>query len=87
MVGNFTFDGGIEITPTRLAITDFKMSMGAETASGTLAFEQGDAPSLNGRVALAKIDLEKWLALLAVPGAFHGRDDAGRGSGGAGRQT
>jgi uncharacterized protein involved in outer membrane biogenesis len=70
VVGRFTFDGGIELTPTRLAITDFKMTMGAETASGTLAFEQGATPSLKGRVALPKIDLEKWLALLASPGAF-----------------
>ena len=70
VVGNFTFDGGIEYTPTRLAVTDFKMSMGGETATGTLALEEGKAPSLKGHVALAKIDLEKWLALLAVPGAF-----------------
>lgn len=70
VVGRFTFDGGIELTPTRLAIADFKMTMGAETASGTLALEQGAAPSLKGRVALPKIDLEKWLALLAKPGAF-----------------
>ena len=46
------------------------MTMGAETASGTLAFEQGATPSLKGRVALPKIDLEKWLALLARPDAF-----------------
>jgi uncharacterized protein involved in outer membrane biogenesis len=70
VVGNFTFDGGIEYTPTRLAVTDFKMSMGGETATGTLALEEGKAPSLMGHVTLAKIDLEKWLALLAVPGAF-----------------
>ena len=70
VVGNFTFDGDIEYTPTRLAVTDFKMSMGGETATGTLALEEGKTPSLKGHVALAKIDLEKWLALLAVPGAF-----------------
>jgi uncharacterized protein involved in outer membrane biogenesis len=70
VVGNFTFDGGIEYTPTRLAVTDFKMSMGGETATGTLALEEGKAPSLTGHVTLAKIDAEKWLALLAVPGAF-----------------
>ena len=70
VVGNFTFDGGIEYTATRLAVTDFKMSMGGETATGTLALEEGKAPSLTGHVSLAKIDAEKWLALLAVPGAF-----------------
>ena len=70
VVGNFIFDGGIEYTATRLAVTDFKMSMGGETATGTLALEEGNAPSFTGHVALAKIDAEKWLALLAVPGAF-----------------
>ncbi|MGZ3342697.1 MAG: AsmA family protein, partial [Reyranella sp.] len=70
VVGNFTFDGGIEYTATRLAVTDFKMAMGGETATGTLALEEGKAPSLTGHVALAKIDAEKWLALLAMPGAF-----------------
>jgi uncharacterized protein involved in outer membrane biogenesis len=78
VVGRFTFDGGIELTPTRLAITDFKMTMGAETASGTLALEQGAASSLKGRVALPKIDLEKWLALLAKPGAFQLAQPAGK---------
>ena len=44
IVGSFTFDGGIEFTPTRVAVTDFKMSMGTETASGTLALEEGKTP-------------------------------------------
>ncbi len=70
VAGRFVFDGGIELTPTRLSVTDFRMTMGAETASGTLALEQGAAPSLQGRVALPKIDLEKWLALLAKPQVF-----------------
>ena len=78
VVGRFSFDGGIELTPTRLAITDFKMTMGAETASGTLALDQGATSSLKGRVALPKIDLEKWLALLAKPGAFQPAQPAGK---------
>lgn len=68
--GEFTFDGGIELTPTRLAIDDFRLTMGTETASGSLALDQGPSPSLKGRVALPKVDLEKWLALLARPDAF-----------------
>jgi hypothetical protein len=78
VVGRFAFDGGIELTPTRVAITDFKMTMGAETASGTLAFEQSATPSLKGQVSLPKIDLEKWLALLASPGAFQPAPPAGK---------
>lgn len=70
VVGTFTFDGGVEYSPTRLAVTDFKMSLGGETASGTLALEGTKTLSLRGHVTLPKVDVEKWLALLATPGAF-----------------
>ena len=70
VIGKFTFDGGVEYTPTRIAITDFKMAMGEETVTGTLAFEQNATPSLKGQLALPKVDLEKWLTLLGKPGAF-----------------
>lgn len=70
VVGVFIFDGGIEYSPTRLAVTDFRMSLGGEVASGTLALEEGKTPSLAGHVALPKVEVEKWLALLATPGAF-----------------
>jgi uncharacterized protein involved in outer membrane biogenesis len=70
VVGTFTFDGGVEYSPTRLAVTDFKMSLAGETASGTLALEGTKTLSLRGHVTLPKVDVEKWLALLATPGAF-----------------
>ena len=59
------------------------MTMGAETASGTLAFEQGATPSLKGRVALPKIDLEKWLALLASAGCVPAGPACRQGAGAA----
>jgi uncharacterized protein involved in outer membrane biogenesis len=66
----FTFEGGIEYSPTRIALTDFKMSLGGETASGSVALEAGKTPSITGRVVLPKVDVETWLALLATPSAF-----------------
>jgi uncharacterized protein involved in outer membrane biogenesis len=72
VVGIFTFDGGFELSRERLAITDFRMSLGGETASGTLALAAAKAPSITGHVRLQRVDLEKWLALLATPGAFQG---------------
>ncbi len=68
--GSFTFDGGIEISPTRLAVNEFKASLGGDSAAGTLALAYGKQPSLQGRLALPKVDLDKWLALLAQPGIF-----------------
>ena len=37
VVGRFAFDGGVEVSEERLAVTDFKMTMGEETATGSLA--------------------------------------------------
>jgi len=70
VVGSFAFDGGVEISPTRLAVNDFKASLGGDSAAGTLALTLGDQPSLQGKLSLHKIDLDKWLELLAQPGVF-----------------
>ena len=70
VIGRFTFDGGIEIAPQRLAISDFKMTLGGDAAAGTLALNHGPQPSLEGKLSLAKLDLEKWLDLLSKPGVF-----------------
>ncbi len=70
VVGSFAFDGGVEIGPSRLAINDFKASLGGDSAAGTLALTYGKQPSLNGKLALREVDLDKWLALLAQPGVF-----------------
>jgi hypothetical protein len=70
VAGRFSFDGGIEVAPDRLAISDFQMTMGLESASGSLALDRTPSPMLSGHVALAKLDLDKWLAFLSKPGAF-----------------
>lgn len=68
VIGRFAFDGGVEVSPERVAITDFKMAIGDETATGSLALSNKPALLLDGHVALAKVDLEKWLELLEKPG-------------------
>lgn len=70
VVGSFAFDGGIEISPTRLAVNDFKASLGGDSAAGTLALTLGKQPSLQGKLSLRQVDLDKWLELLAQPGVF-----------------
>jgi uncharacterized protein involved in outer membrane biogenesis len=70
VVGSFAFDGGIEISPTRLAVNDFKASLGGDSAAGTLALTHGKQPSLQGKLSLRRVDLDKWLELLAQPGVF-----------------
>ncbi|MDP3159418.1 MAG: AsmA family protein [Reyranella sp.] len=68
VVGRFAFDGGIDVSPERVAITDFKMTIGDEIATGSLALSSKPTLLLDGHVALAKVDLDKWLELLSQPG-------------------
>ncbi|CAN5241420.1 hypothetical protein BH10PSE6_BH10PSE6_18660 [soil metagenome] len=68
--GSFAFNGGVEISPSRLALNDFNASLGGDSAAGTLALTQGKEPSLEGTLSLQEVDLDKWLALLSQPGVF-----------------
>ena len=70
VVGSFGFDGAIEVSPQRFALTNFKTSMGSEKASGTLSLDRDPTPSLTGRLSLPQVDVEKWLAVLQQPGIF-----------------
>ncbi|MDP2375722.1 AsmA family protein [Reyranella sp.] len=65
VVGRFAFDGGVEVSPERVAIKDFKMTIGQEIATGSLALSNKPALLLDGHVALAKVDADKWMNLLA----------------------
>jgi uncharacterized protein involved in outer membrane biogenesis len=70
VVGTFQFDGGIEVGPERLAVNEFKATLGGDSATGTLALNHGKQPLLAGKLSLGKVDLDKWLELLSQPGVF-----------------
>ena len=67
-IGRFSFDGGFEMSPARLAIDDFTMSMGHESAKGSLSLTPGTVPTIEGHVSLASLNLEKWQAIATDPG-------------------
>lgn len=69
LVGQFAFDGGIELKADRLALADFKMSMGGDTASGSLSLTGGAAPSIEGRLSMPKVDVDRWLEVMFKPAA------------------
>ncbi|MBN9511876.1 MAG: AsmA family protein [Alphaproteobacteria bacterium] len=69
LVGQFAFDGGIELKADRLALADFKMSMGGDTASGSLSLTGGAAPSIEGRLSMPKVDVDRWLEVMSKPAA------------------
>ena len=68
--GRFAFDGDIDVSATRLAVSNFKTSVDNETATGSLLVEQGKGPNLRGHLSLPKVDLERWLALIPRLGAL-----------------
>jgi len=68
VTGKFSFDGDISVGRDHVSLSDFHMTMGRDTASGSLALTYKGSPSLAGRIALARFDLDKWLDLLAKPG-------------------
>lgn len=70
VIGPFAFDGDIDLTAGKLALTDFRMSIGSESVSGSVTLVTGAKPSLESRLSFPKIDAEKWLAILSNPGAF-----------------
>lgn len=70
VVGQFAFDGDIERTSEKLALTRFKMSMGNETVSGDVVLTGGANPSVESRLSLPRLDAEKWDALLSNPDIF-----------------
>ncbi|MEI7871212.1 MAG: AsmA family protein [Alphaproteobacteria bacterium] len=70
VVGSFSFDGAIEVSPRRFALTDFKTAMGSEKASGTLSLDQYPEPTLTGKLLMPRVDVEKWIAVLQQPGIF-----------------
>ncbi len=70
VIGSFAFDGDIDLTAEKLALTDFRMSIGSESVSGSVTLVTGAKPSLESRLSFPKVDAEKWLAILSNPAAF-----------------
>lgn len=70
VIGQFAFDGDIDLSAERLALTDFRMSMADETVSGNVVLTGGANPSIESRLSMAKLDAGKWIALLSNPDAF-----------------
>ncbi len=66
VAGKFSFDGDISVGADHVSLDHFDMSMGHDQASGSLALTYKTTPSIEGRVSLPRLDLDKWLDLLAA---------------------
>ena len=69
LAGKFSFDGGVDISQTAVAAQDFKLALGQDNTSGSLALTLKPALALEGKLAAPRLDLDRWLAAIAPPGA------------------
>jgi uncharacterized protein involved in outer membrane biogenesis len=67
LAGKFLFDGGIEASQTAFAAKNFKIALGQDNGSGNLAVTLKPKLAVEGKVAVPKLDLDKWLAAVARP--------------------
>ncbi len=67
LAGKFTFDGAIDVSQTAIAARDFKMALGQDSGSGTLAVTLKPRLGVEGKLSVPKLDLDRWLAALQQP--------------------
>ena len=60
------FDGSIDLSAERAALTDFKLSVGGDSAAGSFALTRGTKPSLDGRLSFSQVDLDRWIDRLSA---------------------
>lgn len=69
LAGKFTFDGVIEASQTAFAAKNFKIALGQDSGSGNLAVALKPKLSVDGKIAVPKLDLDRWLAAMNRPAA------------------
>lgn len=62
LAGKFNFEGNLDITQTSVAARDFKVSLGQDSGSGSVAVTLKPALSVEAKLNVPKLDLDKWLA-------------------------
>jgi uncharacterized protein involved in outer membrane biogenesis len=67
LAGKFSFDGSIDVSQTAVAAKDFRLALGQDSFSGSLALTLKPALAIEGKLSAAKVDLDRWLAAIARP--------------------
>ncbi|CAN5671325.1 hypothetical protein BH11PSE3_BH11PSE3_47350 [soil metagenome] len=68
LAGKFTFDGGIDVSQTAVSAKDFRLALGQDSGSGSLALTLEPALAVEGKLAAERLDLDRWLAAINPPG-------------------
>ena len=67
LAGKFSFDGAIDLSQTAVSAKDFKLALGQDNGSGSLSVTLKPALALDGKIAVPRLDLDRWLSALARP--------------------
>ena len=67
LAGKFNFEGNIELSQTSAAARDFKVALGQDSGSGTVAVTLKPALSVEAKLNVPKLDVDKWLAAAKPP--------------------
>jgi len=67
LAGKFSFDGSIDVSQTAVAAKDFKLALGQDSFSGSLALTLKPGLAIEGKLTAPKLDLDRWLAAIARP--------------------
>jgi len=67
LAGKFSFDGAIDVSQTAFAARDFKIALGQDSGSGSLSVALKPRVAVEGKIAVPKLDLDRWLAALQQP--------------------
>jgi uncharacterized protein involved in outer membrane biogenesis len=67
LAGKFSFDGSIDVSQTAIAAKDFRLALGQDSGSGSLAVTLKPALVVEGKLAAPKLDLDRWLATIVPP--------------------
>jgi uncharacterized protein involved in outer membrane biogenesis len=69
LAGKFSFEGGIAASQTAFTARDFKVMLGQDSGSGSLAVTLEPVLAIDGKLSASRLDLDAWLAALSRPAA------------------
>ena len=64
LAGKFLFDGAVDVSQTAISAQDFRLALGQDNATGSLALTLKPNLAVEGRLSAGKIDLDRWLAAM-----------------------
>lgn len=67
LAGKFSFEGGVELSQAAFAAKDFKMRLGEDSGSGSIAVTLKPALAVDGKLSIPKLNLDTWLAAMSQP--------------------